>query len=272
MKYFYFFLYQATQHLSGIVNALGNFLDYYFPIKVGTDCYLGSAISWRFTMRWGIYLNSVCRQHHLLKEPSEAETGLCTQVVQKIIETVDMEAEDAEVELLKLLTINNEDLRGEVLVARGKLKKPGKNIVPKFIELLKIGNGKIQLRTIHTLWDMGPEAVEAAPELVTLLSPHPAPWIDNFREINNWRVHTSRRTIRFQAAAALAVISPSTPEILPVLVEMTRNWEYRWLGINSLGKIGLYAVPALPVLQRFLTSRHKAEREAAAESIAMIKQ
>jgi len=183
-----------------------------------------------------------------------------------------MAAPDAEVELLKFLAVKDEELRGAVLVARGKLKRPAKVVVPKFIELLKTENTNIQFWTIRTLWDMGPDAAAATSELVALLSPHPSSFIDRLREMRNSRDNTSRRTIRFYSAAALAVISPSTPEIPPVLTEMMGEWDYRWLGITSLGKIGRYAVPALPALHKFLTSRHKIEAKAAAEAIAKIKE
>jgi len=116
------------------------------------------------------------------------------------------------------------------------------------------------------------DAEEAVPELIKFINQPPASFIDRIREMRNWRAHTSRRTIRFNAAAALSVISPSTPEILPALIEMTQDWEYRWLGITSMGKIGCYAASALPVLQKFLTSRHQMESKAAVEATAKIRE
>lgn len=270
MKYIYLFLYRATEWLLDVLNTPGNWLDSNFPIQ--TDKYgtcLGGEIGLRL-MRYHGSLHSVCRQLQVIKCPAEEEKAMRKQVIKKTIGTVDMSAKDANPELLKFLILDDESLRGAAMAARGKLEKPGKETVPKFIELLKTGHGEIQLRAIWALWDMGPAAAEAAPELVKLLATHPAPLIDRFREMHNWRAHTSRRTIRFHAAAALAVISPSAPEVLPILIEMTQDWEYRWLGITSLGKIGCYAIPTLPLLQKFLTSRRQTEAKAAREAIAKI--
>lgn len=272
MKYIYLFLYQATEWLLDVLNTPGNWLDYHFPIqtdKFGT-C-LGGEIGLRL-MRYHGSLHSVCRQLQVIKSSTEEEIAMRKQIIEKIIGTVDMSAKDANPELLKFLILDDESLRQAAMAARGKVETPGKETVPKFKELLKTGHAAIQLHAIWVLWDMGTAAAEATPELVKLLAIHPAPVLDRFREIRNWRAHTSRRTIRFNTAAALAVISPSTPENLPVLIEMMGEWEYRWLAITSLGKIGRYAVSALPVLHKFLTSRYKTEAKAAAEAIDKIRQ
>ncbi len=152
------------------------------------------------------------------------------------------------------------------------IQPPAREVIPVLVELLRaaLPGGRaapFQWEIVRALGDMGPDANEAIPDLLSLLesapthrptlTPHfavyalgrmgPAavPGLSRLLE------HPSRDT-RINAAAALAELgelaAPAVPRLLPML--SSELPEEQWAAARTLGVVGAAAAPARPALER----------------------
>jgi HEAT repeat protein len=87
---------------------------------------------------------------------------------------------------------------------RGRLPRIGRPVVPALLAATESEREDLVVNSLRVLWQMGPDAAEAAPRLIHLLE-------------------TGNQELRFQSARALGAIGDVDPAVLPALRQATKD-------------------------------------------------
>ena len=153
--------------------------------------------------------------------------------------------------------------------AASAIGKVGAPVVPLLRQALKSDNPKTRAMAARALFDIGPPAKEAIPDLLPLLN-------DTAGKDTAMPAQASGEwpspVVQYEAALALANIDPTRKEPLPILIKLvTNNWMTGGEAIEAIGKMGSSGREAIPALEQLLADEsHSPNRSAAVEALAKI--
>lgn len=148
-------------------------------------------------------------------------------------------------------------------IAIGKLGAP---VVPMLRQALKSDNPKTRAMAARALFEIGPPAKDAIPDLVALLN-------DTAGKDTAMPAQASGEwpspIVQYEAALALVNIDPTRTEALPVLRQLVTNrWTTGGEAIEAIGKLGNNGREEIPALEGVLASC--CNRSAAVAALVMI--
>jgi HEAT repeat protein len=130
--------------------------------------------------------------------------------------------------LSSLADVNNSEQRKRIIVFCSRLGPTSKETFPVLIQLMKIDDKEMRLQATRAVGGFGSDAMEAIPQLADALS-------------------DPSDIVRYNAAAYLSHLGiAAVPDLSRILT--TGDAEARFLAVDTLGRIGLEAQSALPIL------------------------